>query len=158
MVVGDLQAGGLGSIPRDLVEQLLPCVPIGARDEGCSGRRCEDPAAVERGSMHSMPHFARSSRRTVRHWPNGGVSYYDCRVEVHRSARKHGISDDDIHTAAQQYLIAYTIDDDQPPRELRLGFDTRGRLLEIVVLLMDDGTELAIHAMKARPQYLDLIP
>src|ERR1035437_2673088 len=79
-----------------------------------------------------MPHFARSSRRTVRHWPNGGVSYYDCRVEVHRSARKHGISDDDIHTAAQQYLIAYTIDDDQPPRELRLGFDTRGRLLEIV--------------------------
>src|ERR1035437_212044 len=74
-----------------------------------------------------MPHFARSSRRTVRHWPNGGVSYYDCRVEVHRSARKHGISDDDIHTAAQQYLIAYTIDDDQPPRELRLGFDTRGR-------------------------------
>jgi hypothetical protein len=108
--------------------------------------------------MHSMPHFARSSRRTVRHWPNGGVSYYDCRVEVHRSARKHGISDDDIHTAAQQYLIAYTIDDDQPPRELRLGFDTRGRLLEIVVLLLDDGTELAIHAMKARPQYLDLIP
>ena len=105
-----------------------------------------------------MPHFARSSRRTVRHWPNGGVSYYDCRVEVHRSARKHGISDDDIHTAAQQYLIAYTIDDDQPPRELRLGFDTRGRLLEIVVLLLDDGTELAIHAMKARPQYLDLIP
>jgi len=107
-----------------VTEQLLPCVPIGARDEGCSGRRCEDPAAVERGSMHSMPHFARSSRRTVRHWPNGGVSYYDCRVEVHRSARKHGISDDDIHTAAQQYLIAYTIDDDQPPRELRLGFDT----------------------------------
>ena len=68
-------------------------------------------------------------------------------MEVHRSARKHGISDDDIHTAAQQYLIAYTIDDDQPPRELRLGFDTRGRLLE-----------LAIHAMKARPQYLDLLP
>jgi hypothetical protein len=61
-------------------------------------------------------------------------------------------------TAAPQYLIAYTIDDDQPPRELRLGFDTRGRLLEIVVLLLDDGTELAIHAMNARPQYLDLLP
>jgi hypothetical protein len=78
-------------------------------------------------------------------------------VEVHRSARKHGISDDNIHTAAQQYLIAYTVNDDQPPRELRLGFDTRGRL-EIVVLLLDDSTELAIHAMKARPQYLDLLP
>ena len=36
--------------------------------------------------------------------------------------------------------------------------DTHGRLLEIVVLLLDDGTELAIHAMKARTQYLDLLP
>jgi len=51
-------------------------------------------------------------------------------VEIHGSARKHGISDDDIH----------------------------GRLLEIVVVLLDNGTELAIHAMKARPQYLDLLP
>ena len=32
------------------------------------------------------------------------------------------------------------------------------RLLEIVVLFLDDGTELAIHAMKARTQYLDLLP
>jgi hypothetical protein len=79
-------------------------------------------------------------------------------VEIHRSARKHGISDHDIHAAGEQYLIAFTIDDDQPARELRLGFDTHGRLLEIVVLLLDNGTELAIHAMKARPQYLDVLP
>jgi len=55
-------------------------------------------------------------------------------------------------------LIAYTIDDDRPTRELRLGFDTTGRLLETVVLLLDDGAELVIHAMKARPQYFDLLP
>jgi hypothetical protein len=79
-------------------------------------------------------------------------------VDVHRSARKHGIADEDIRTAAEQYLIAYTIDDDQPLRELRLGFDTRGRLLEIVVLMLDDDSELVIHAMKARPQYFDLLP
>jgi hypothetical protein len=79
-------------------------------------------------------------------------------VEVHRSARKHGISDDDILAAAHDYLIAYTIDDDQPARELRLGFDTRGRLLELVVLMLDDAGELIIHAMKARPQYFDLLP
>lgn len=79
-------------------------------------------------------------------------------MEIHRSARKHGISDDDIHAVGEQYLIAFTIDDDQPARELRLGFDTHGRLLEIVVVLLDNGTELAIHAMKARPQYLDLLP
>lgn len=35
---------------------------------------------------------------------------------------------------------------------------TPGRLLEIVILVLDDGTELAIHAMKARTQYLDLLP
>lgn len=86
------------------------------------------------------------------------VPYYDCCVEVHRSARKHGIGDRDILTVARDYFIAYAIDDDQPPRELRLGFDSRGRLLEVVVLLLDDGSELVIHAMKARPQYFDLLP
>lgn len=38
------------------------------------------------------------------------------------------------------------------------GFDTRGRLLEVVVLVFDSGNELIIHAMKARPQMLDLLP
>jgi hypothetical protein len=79
-------------------------------------------------------------------------------VEIHRSARKHGVSDDNITHGASNYLIAYPIDDDEPARELRLGFDTAGRLLEIVVLLLDDGSELLIHAMKARPQYFDLLP
>lgn len=66
--------------------------------------------------------------------------------------------DDDLLQAATHCLIAYTIDDDRPTRELRLGFDTTGRLLETVVLLLDDGAELVIHAMKARPQYFDLLP
>ena len=78
-------------------------------------------------------------------------------VEVHRSARKHGLGETDIRQAAEHYLIAYPVDEDWPPRELRLGFDTVGRLLEIVVLLLDDD-ELVIHAMKARPQYFDLLP
>jgi hypothetical protein len=41
---------------------------------------------------------------------------------------------------------------------LRLGFGTRGRLLETIVLVFDSGNELVIHAMKARPQMLDLLP
>lgn len=79
-------------------------------------------------------------------------------VEIHSSARKHRIADVDMLQAATGYLIAYTIDDEAPARELRLGFDTRGRLLETVVLILDDGGELVIHAMKARPQYFDLLP
>lgn len=66
------------------------------------------------------------------------------------STTRRGIADDDIRTAAEQYLIAYSIDD-QPPQELRLGFDTKGRLLEIVVLMLDDEAELVIHAMKPDP-------
>ena len=50
------------------------------------------------------------------------------------------------------------LDEDSPARQLRLGFDTRGRLLETVVLVFDSGNELIIHAMKARPQVLDLLP
>lgn len=79
-------------------------------------------------------------------------------MEVHRSARKHGISDDDIRQAGTEYVVAYSLGEKWPSRELRLGFDTSGRLLERVVLLLDDGRELAIHAMKARPQYVDLLP
>ena len=56
------------------------------------------------------------------------------------------------------YLIAHSLDDDRPARELRLGFEKTRRLLEIVGLLLDDGTEMAIHAMTAWPKYFDLLP
>lgn len=72
------------------------------------------------------------------------------------SSRKHGISDHDTQIAVRNYLMAYAIDDDQPAQELRLGFDSRGWLLEIVVVLLDEAAERVIHAMKARPQYFDL--
>jgi len=80
-------------------------------------------------------------------------------MEIHRSARKHGVADQDIRHAAERYLVAYSLDDDGPPwRELRLGPGGAGNLLEIVVLLLDDGTELVIHAMRMRPRYRDLLP
>ncbi|MBL7492333.1 hypothetical protein I6A60_29070 [Frankia sp. AgB1.9] len=80
-------------------------------------------------------------------------------MEIHRSARKHGVADGDIRHATERYLVAYSLDDDGPPwRELRLGPARAGNLLEIVVLLLDDGTELIIHAMRMRPKYRDLLP
>lgn len=79
-------------------------------------------------------------------------------MEVHPSAREHSVEDDDILEVATHYLIAYTIDDDRRTRELRLGFDTAGSLLSTVVILLADGIKLVIHAMKARPQYVDLLP
>ena len=45
-------------------------------------------------------------------------------------------------------------EEDDPRRWLVIGSDPAGRLLELVVPVYDDGYELVIHAMKARPQYL----
>lgn len=79
------------------------------------------------------------------------------RVIVSPSARKHGISDEDAKAAAQSVLAGGPLDDENPQRELRIGLDTAGRLLEIVVLLWDDGEVEIIHAMKARSEYRRLV-
>jgi len=79
-------------------------------------------------------------------------------VRVHDAALKHGVLPEDSVHAATWALWIEDLDDDSPARQLRLGFDTRGRLLETVVLVFDSGQELVIHAMKARPQMLDLLP
>ena len=77
-------------------------------------------------------------------------------MKVHDSARKHGITPQDAIHAAEHAVFVSDLDD-SPARQLRLGFDTTGRLLEVVVLRFDSGNELVIHAMKARRQYLDLL-
>lgn len=79
-------------------------------------------------------------------------------MKVHPSALKHGIDARDAIQAATWATWIEDLDDDSPARQLRLGFDTRGRMLETVVLVFDSGNELVIHAMKARPQMLDLLP
>ena len=76
---------------------------------------------------------------------------------VRASARKHGISDEDAIAVAGSPLVAGPLDDENPQRQLRIGFDTQARLVETVVLVWDDGTEEVIHAMKCRPQYRDLL-
>lgn len=78
-------------------------------------------------------------------------------MEVHRSALKHGIAAEDALYAAAHYVYIADLDEENPVRQFRLGFDSVGRLLELVVLRFDSGNELLIHAMKARPQYVDLI-
>ena len=78
-------------------------------------------------------------------------------MKVHETARKHGVAPDDALHAAGHAVLVVDLDDDSPARQLRLGFDTTGRVLETVVLRFDSGNELLIHAMKARPQYLGLL-
>ncbi|MDZ7918408.1 MAG: toxin [Rhodococcus sp. (in: high G+C Gram-positive bacteria)] len=78
-------------------------------------------------------------------------------MKAHKSALKHGISENAGIYAAEHNVYVSDLDDDNPARQFRLGFDPNGRLLELVVLRFDSGNELLIHAMKARPQYVDLL-
>jgi hypothetical protein len=81
-------------------------------------------------------------------------------VEVHRSARKHGVPDRDAIHTAEHFLVAYNLGSDDREgllRELRPGPDRAGNLLEIAVLLLDGGGELVIHAMPMRGKYQDLL-
>jgi hypothetical protein len=49
-------------------------------------------------------------------------------VKAHKSALKHGISENDGIYAAQHRVYTAGLDDDNPAREFRLGFDPNGRL------------------------------
>lgn len=72
-------------------------------------------------------------------------------MEINESARKHEVSDEGILHAVEHPLVEYDIgDDDSPRRWLVLGPDQAGLMLEVVVLMFDDGAELVIHAMPMR--------
>jgi hypothetical protein len=76
-------------------------------------------------------------------------------VEVHPSARKHGITDWDIEHATTHAMVIYDQDDDL---RLYLGPARSGDLLEIVTVVRADASELAIHAMRIRSKYERLLP
>lgn len=79
-------------------------------------------------------------------------------TRVHRAALKHGVDEAAILAALTSVVFVAALGDEVPTRELLLAFDDRGRLLELVFLRFDIGEPLVIHAMKARPGYLDLLP
>ena len=73
-------------------------------------------------------------------------------VEVHDSARKHGVVDEDIHHAIDQALAIEDAGED-PDLWLVIGPDRAGNLLEVVVLTTVEDTRLAIHAMPMRARF-----
>jgi hypothetical protein len=77
-------------------------------------------------------------------------------VEIHGSARKHGVADQDILHAIDHALAIEDIGED-PDRWLVLGPDRAINMLEVVVLITSEGTQLAIHAMPMRPIYERLL-
>jgi hypothetical protein len=71
-------------------------------------------------------------------------------MEIADAARKHGILDLDIEHAVRHALRVVN----QSDRDLYIGGDRSGRLLEVVVL-DDDGRPVAIHAMALRRKFYD---
>ena len=88
------------------------------------------------------------------------ITYYDIAdVEIHRSARKHGVSDAAILHALDHALTIIDLDPEaDPPKVLAIGPDHAGNLLEIIWLELVDDVNLVIHAMPLRPAFYDLLP
>ncbi len=55
-------------------------------------------------------------------------------MEVHESARKHGVADEDIYHATDHALAIEDAGED-PDRWLVIGPDRAGNLLEVVVVM-----------------------
>lgn len=77
-------------------------------------------------------------------------------MEIHDSAHRHGVADEDMLHAVEHSLV---VDDlgENPDRWLVLGPDTAGNFLELVVLISGEGDEIIIHAMPMRPKYRRLL-
>ena len=67
------------------------------------------------------------------------------------SARKHGVTDDDMIHALRHHWRAFKTDD--PAVTMFIGPSINGDPLEIGVVTDDDGTAV-IHAMPARSKFL----
>lgn len=78
-------------------------------------------------------------------------------MRVHESARKHGVAELDVLHAIDHALAIEDAGED-PDRWLVLGPDRAGNLLEVVVVITAEGTQLAIHAMAMRAMYQELLP
>ena len=78
---------------------------------------------------------------------------------IEPTARRHGISDDDIrHALAHPGYVGDDPDglDDDTPMTLILGPDRAGNRLELAALVADEGTVVVVHAMSMRAKYAHL--
>jgi hypothetical protein len=77
-------------------------------------------------------------------------------VEIHDSAHRHNVAEEDMLHAVEHSLVVDDLGED-PDRWLVLGPDTAGNLLELIVLISREGDEIIIHAMPMRPRYRRLL-
>lgn len=71
-------------------------------------------------------------------------------MEIADSARKHGISDEDIHHAVDHPVAPIAVSTD---RIFFIGATQTGELLELVVVDPDGDNPAVIHADICRPKF-----
>lgn len=80
-------------------------------------------------------------------------------MEIHNTARKHGITDLDILHAVTHAIAVLDLEPDaDPPKVLAVGPDPAANMLEIIRLELADDRDLVIHAMPLRPMFFSLLP
>ena len=73
------------------------------------------------------------------------------RVEIHESARRHGVSDEDASHAVKYSVTVVDLDpDSDPPKIFVVGPDRAGNVVEVIVPVLSDDEHVAIHAMPLR--------
>ena len=77
-------------------------------------------------------------------------------MKIHDSARKHGVSDEDILHAIERALATEDVGE-EPDRWLVIGPDHAANLLEVVIMRTAENEELVIHAMRMRTKYRRLL-
>jgi hypothetical protein len=75
--------------------------------------------------------------------------------EIHSAALKHGVAVADVRHALRNPLRFLDLSDG---RYLYLGTARNGELLEVITARRPDESEIAIHAMKMRMKYANLLP
>ena len=77
-------------------------------------------------------------------------------MEIHDSARRHGVANQGVLHAIDHALAIEDAGQD-PDRWLVTGPDTAANLLEVMVMITADGSQIAIHAMPMREKYARLL-
>lgn len=79
------------------------------------------------------------------------------RIIIHRHALKHGLSDNQIHSAfetgAVEARIRQRVLNTDPPRWAVIGFDDAARAIELVAVALMNGDVLIIHANYLTPGF-----
>lgn len=80
-------------------------------------------------------------------------------MEIHPSAFKHGLGVEEIRHALRNAITACPVDPaGDPPKELLIGPDRSGRLLELIWVTLPANIWMLIHAMPLAKTNRRLLP